>query len=313
MDLLPVLERYGLIPAVKVNDAADAAPIGEALIRGGLPVAEFTFRTPAAEEAIRRAAQALPELVLGAGTVLSVDQAERAVKAGAKYIVAPGFNPKVVGWCVEHEVTVLPGVASGSEIESAMEMGIKAVKFFPAEQLGGLAAIKALSGPYFEMKFVPTGGVSEKNLAEYLSCPKVMACGGSWFTKEEYVAAKAWDKVEAAARAAVAITMGFEVTHVGVNADDGDDALAIARRFGDLFGWPLKDGGASAFSGSGIEVMKGGGRGAKGHISVGVNSLARAKAYLEAKGVVFAPAIPGSKAAYIEEEIGGFAVHLLQK
>jgi 2-dehydro-3-deoxyphosphogluconate aldolase/(4S)-4-hydroxy-2-oxoglutarate aldolase len=313
MDMLPVLERYGLIPAVKVSDAADAVPICEALVRGGLPVAEFTFRTPAAEDAIKRTADALPELALGAGTVLTVDQAERAVKAGAKYIVAPGFNPKVVGWCVDNGITVLPGVASGSEIEAAMGLGIKAVKFFPAEQLGGLAAIKALSGPYFEMKFVPTGGVSEKNLADYLAFPKVMACGGSWFTKEEHVAAKAWDKVEAAARTAVGITLGFEVTHVGVNASGGEDGLAIARRFSALFGWPLKDGNASAFSGSGVEVMKGGGRGANGHISVGVNNLARAKAYLEAKGVVFVPPIPGSKAAYIEEEIGGFAVHLLQK
>ncbi|GHU66322.1 hypothetical protein FACS1894184_04010 [Clostridia bacterium] len=313
MDLLPVLERYGLIPAVKVNDAADAAPIGEALIRGGLPVAEFTFRTPAAEEAIKLAAEALPDLVLGAGTVLSVEQAERAVKAGAKFIVAPGFNPKVVTWCLENDITVIPGVATGSEIEVAQELGIKAVKFFPAEQLGGLAALKALSGPYYEMKFVPTGGVSEKNIAEYLSFPKVLACGGSWFTKDEYIAAKAWDKVEAAARTAIAITMGFEVTHVGVNSADGPEAVAVAKRFSALFGWPVKDGSASAFSGKGIEVMKGDGRGKNGHISVGVNNLSRAKAYLEAQGVTFVPPLPSSKAVYLEEEIGGFAVHLLQK
>ncbi|MDR1262674.1 MAG: bifunctional 4-hydroxy-2-oxoglutarate aldolase/2-dehydro-3-deoxy-phosphogluconate aldolase [Oscillospiraceae bacterium] len=313
MDLLPVLERYGLIPAVKVSDAADAVPIAKALTRGGLPVAEFTFRTPVAEEAIKRAAEALPDLILGAGTVLTVEQAERAVKAGAKYIVAPGFNPKVVGWCLENDITVLPGVASGSEIETAQEMGVKAVKFFPAEQLGGLAAIKALSGPYFDMKFVPTGGVSEKNVADYLAFPKVLACGGSWFTKDEYVAAKAWDKVEAAARAAVAITLGFEVTHVGVNADDAAEAEMVAKRFSALFGWPARITSASVFSGSGIEVMSGGGRGKLGHISVGVRSLPRAKAHLEALGVTFVPPAPGSKAVYMEEEIGGFAVHLLQK
>jgi 2-dehydro-3-deoxyphosphogluconate aldolase/(4S)-4-hydroxy-2-oxoglutarate aldolase len=313
MNLLPILEQYGLIPAVKVNDPADAVPIGEALTRGGLPVAEFTFRTPAAEEAIKRAADALPDLVLGAGTVLTVDQADRAVKAGAKYIVSPGFNPKVAAWCVERDITILPGVSSGSEIEAAMELGIKAVKFFPAEQLGGLAAIKALSGPYFDMKFVPTGGVSEKNLAEYLSFPKILACGGSWFTKEEFVAAKAWDKVEAAARTAISLAMGFEVTHIGINGAASSDAVATAKRFSAIFGWPFKDGNLSTFSGTYVEVMKGNGRGKNGHISVGVNSLARAKAYLESKGVTFVPPAPGSKAVYMEEEIAGFGVHLLQK
>ncbi|GHU77295.1 hypothetical protein AGMMS49992_24730 [Clostridia bacterium] len=313
MDLLPVLERYGLIPAVKVSNAADAVPIAQALTRGGLPVVEFTFRTPAAEEAIRLTAEALPDMILGAGTVLTIEQAERAVKAGAKYIVAPGFNPKVVGWCIEHGITVLPGCASPSDIEQALEFGLKAVKFFPAEQLGGLAAIKALSGPYGDMKFVPTGGVNEKNLAEYLANPKVLACGGSWFTKEEWIAAKDWAKVEATARTAVEITLGFEVTHVGVNCADGPEGTKVAQRFSALFGWPIKDGSAGAFAGTGIEVMKGGGRGTHGHISVGVNNLARGKAYLEGLGCVFVPAIPGSKAAYLEEEIGGFAVHLLQK
>ena len=313
MDILSILGSRGIVPVIKLNDPNDAVPLCSALERGGLPVAEITFRTNAAEESIRRVKAELPDVVLGAGTVITVDQAERAVNAGAAYIVAPGFNPKVVGWCVERGVPVLPGCSNPSDIEAALEFGLRAVKFFPAEAIGGLAAIKAMSAAYGDLKFVPTGGINEKNLIEYLSFPKVLACGGSWMVKEDLVNAKDWDSIAAITRSAVSKMLGFELVHIGINAADADGAIGAAIVFSRLFDWPVKNGNSSTFAGKYIEMMKGPGRGAHGHIAVGVNSVLRARTYLEGLGVKFQDAPPDAKAVYMIDEIAGFAVHLLQK
>jgi 2-dehydro-3-deoxyphosphogluconate aldolase/(4S)-4-hydroxy-2-oxoglutarate aldolase len=164
-------------------------PLGNALIAGGLPCAEITFRTSAAEEAIRRIASELPQVVIGAGTVLSVEHAEKAVAAGARYIVSPGFDPKVVDWCLTHDVAVTPGVATPTEINMALDKGLNILKFFPAEALGGLKTLRALAAPYGDVKFIPTGGINPKNLADYLSLPAVHACGGSWLVKSNLISA----------------------------------------------------------------------------------------------------------------------------
>jgi 2-dehydro-3-deoxyphosphogluconate aldolase/(4S)-4-hydroxy-2-oxoglutarate aldolase len=298
---------------IKLNDAGDAVALCGALKRGGLPVAEITFRTSAAEESIRRVAESLPDVMLGAGTVLSIDQAKRAVAAGAKYIVSPGFNPGVVGWCIEQDVPILPGCSSPTDIEAALEFGLKAVKFFPAESIGGLPAIKAMSAPYGDVRFVPTGGINEKNLTEYLAFPKILACGGSWMVKDELVAAKDWDAIAELTRSAVSKMLGFDLAHIGINAEDGGEALLAAQAFSGMFGWAVKDGNSSAFAGPYIEMMKGAGRGSRGHIAVGVNSVLRAQSYLEGLGVKFLEAAPGAKAVYLQDEIAGFAIHLLQK
>ena len=183
------IEELGIVPVVKLSRADDAVPLAKALIAGGLPVAEVTFRTAAAEESIRRMAEAFPEMLVGAGTVLSIEQVERAIGAGAKFIVTPGFNPRVVSYCVEHDIPIFPGCPTTSDIEQALELGLKVVKFFPAEQMGGLATIKAVSAPYGQMRFMPTGGVNEKNLCQYLACDKIVACGGSWMVKPELIEA----------------------------------------------------------------------------------------------------------------------------
>ena len=195
MDIFEKLSLAGLVPVIKVEDANDAVPLCRALSEGGLPVAEITFRTAAAEQAIRNVSSALPEVILGAGTVLSVDQVKRAVDAGAKFIVSPGLNPAVVGYCVENHIPVLPGCANPSDIETAMSFGLDTVKFFPAEAAGGINFIKAISAPYGGMKFVPTGGINEKNLMDYLSFPKVRAAGGSWMVPGDAVKAKDWNRV----------------------------------------------------------------------------------------------------------------------
>jgi 2-dehydro-3-deoxyphosphogluconate aldolase/(4S)-4-hydroxy-2-oxoglutarate aldolase len=204
-EILETLGHLGVVPVVKIEQADEAVPLGNALIAGGLPCAEITFRTGAAEEAIRRIASELPEVVIGAGTVLSVEQAEKAVAAGARYIVSPGFDPKVVDWCLTHDVAVTPGVATPTEINMALDKGLKILKFFPAEALGGLKTLKALAAPYGDVKFIPTGGINSKNLADYLSLPAVHACGGSWLVTSKLISAGEFAEITRLAEEARAI------------------------------------------------------------------------------------------------------------
>jgi 2-dehydro-3-deoxyphosphogluconate aldolase/(4S)-4-hydroxy-2-oxoglutarate aldolase len=318
MDICKKIEALGIVPVVVLNDADDAVPLCKALAEGGLPVAEITFRTAAAEESIRRVAAELPDVLVGAGTVLSIEQVDRAIGAGAKFIVSPGFNPEVVGYCVEKGYPIFPGCPTTSDIEKAMSFGLKVVKFFPAEAMGGLKVIKAVAAPYGAMRFMPTGGVNEKNLLDYLAFDKIVACGGSWMCDAKAIAAKDWDKITETTRSAVQKMLGFEIKHVGVNCADADEAMAVAKKFSVLFGWPVKDGNSSVFAGSAIEAMKAPYLGAKGHIAVGCNSVVRAQAYLESMGFEFNAESAKEKngkliAIYLKDEIGGFAVHLVQK
>jgi 2-dehydro-3-deoxyphosphogluconate aldolase/(4S)-4-hydroxy-2-oxoglutarate aldolase len=204
-EMLDTLGRMGVVPVVKLERAEDAVDLGKALSAGGLPCAEITFRTEAAEEAIRRIASNLPEVILGAGTVRSVDQADRAVSAGAKFIVSPGFNEKVVDWCLDKGVAVTPGVATPTEIEMATDKGLNILKFFPAEAFGGIKTLKAISAPYVGVKFIPTGGLNAANVADYLKHPKVAACGGSWMVKSSFIAEGAFEKITRLTREAVQI------------------------------------------------------------------------------------------------------------
>ena len=204
-EVLKQIEKIGIVPVVVLNDAKDAEPLGKALCEGGLPCAEVTFRTDAAEESIRIMAEKFPEMLVGAGTVLTIEQVDRAVNAGAKFIVSPGLNPKVVAYCVEKGIPVTPGTANPSNVEQAIELGLDVVKFFPAEQAGGLAYIKAIAAPYTGMKFMPTGGINANNVKEYLACDKILACGGSWMVKGDLVKAGEFDKITELVREAAAI------------------------------------------------------------------------------------------------------------
>lgn len=201
-DILERIKQCRIVPVVVLNDAKDAAPLAEALCEGGLPCAEVTFRTEAAEESIRIMATQFPDMLVGAGTVLTIEQVERAVNAGAKFIVSPGFDPEIVDYCIAREIPVFPGCITPSEVAQAVKRGLKVVKFFPAEQFGGLSTIKALAAPYPNVRFMPTGGVSEKNLETYLSFDKIVACGGSWMVKSNLVEAGEFDKITELTRAA---------------------------------------------------------------------------------------------------------------
>lgn len=318
MDMIERLSLAGLVPVIKVEDAADAVPLCKALSDGGLPVAEITFRSDAAEEAIRRVHQELPNVILGAGTVLTPGQVDKAMAAGATYIVSPGLNPTVVAHCQKVGIPIVPGCANPSDIEVALSLGLTTVKFFPAEALGGLNLIKAMSAPYGNVKFLPTGGVSEKNLNEYLSFGKVVACGGSWMVPADAVEAKDWKRIESLTRSAVSLMLGLELRHVGINSGSPDSAAKDAEMLCKLWGWDVKDGNSSMFVGTGIELMKKPFRGTHGHIAIGCNNLARTRWHLEQRGFVFDDSSVAEKngkpvAIYLKDEIAGFAFHLLQK
>jgi len=204
-NLLEKLGLLGVVPVVKIERAEDAVELGRALLAGGLPCAEITFRTPAAEETIRRISSSLPEIIVGAGTVLSVDQANKAVSAGARFIVSPGFNQKVVDWCLQNEMPVTPGVVTPTEIDMALDRGLNILKFFPAEAIGGIAVLKAISAPYGGVKFIPTGGINQNNLADYLALPSVHCCGGSWLVKANLISAGRFDEITKLTRDAMSV------------------------------------------------------------------------------------------------------------
>jgi len=317
MELMQQISNIGIVPVIKINDASKAVPLAKALIDGGLPVAEITFRTDAAEEAIRLVSQAYPEMIVGAGTVLTIEQAERAKNAGAKFIVSPGFNPKVVKWCVENNILATPGCTSPSEIEQALELGLKVVKFFPAEQSGGLEKIKALSAPYGNLKFMPTGGIGLNNLTDYMKNKKIVACGGSFMVKEDYINNEEWDKITQLTKDAVDVMLGLEVVHLGINTSGEEEAKEVGAKLSQVVSKPVeRESAKGLFVGPQFEVMKSMGKGKCGHIAVGTTNVERAIYHLSKRGIKFDESTAtfnddGSrKFIYLAEEIGGFAIHL---
>ena len=198
-------KKIGIIPVVVLDDAKDAVPLAKALCEGGLPCAEVTFRTAAAEEAIRLMSEAYPDMLVGAGTVLTTEQVDRAVNAGAKFIVSPGLNPEVVRYCIEKNIPVTPGTQTPSEMEQALSLGLDVVKFFPAEPAGGLKMIKAVAAPYTTLSFMPTGGINAQNVRDYLAYDRIIACGGSWMVKKDLVKAGEFDKITEMVREAASI------------------------------------------------------------------------------------------------------------
>ena len=195
-EVLEKLGKIGIVPVVVLDDAKDAENLGRALMEGGLPCAEVTLRTAAAEESIRILSEKFPEMIVGAGTVLTIEQVDRAVKAGAKFIVSPGTNPKVVDYCVKNNIPITPGTCTPSNVETALEFGLDVVKFFPAEPSGGLNFIKAIAAPYVGVKFMPTGGINAKNVRDYLAYDRIIACGGSWMVTKDLIKAGDFEQIK---------------------------------------------------------------------------------------------------------------------
>ena len=194
-NMIEEFQKLGVVPVVVLEDEKDALPLAEALVRGGLPCAEVTFRTEAAAESIRLMAEKYPEMLVGAGTVLTTEQVDLAVRSGARFIVSPGFDPEIVDYCLEKNIPVFPGCVTPSEVAQAVKRGLKVVKFFPAEQAGGIAMIKAMAAPYHNIRFMPTGGINPGNLKDYLSCDKILCCGGSWMVKGELIRKGEFEKI----------------------------------------------------------------------------------------------------------------------
>lgn len=211
------LRNAGVIPVVVIEDAKDAVPTAKAVLSGGIDVMEITFRTSAAADSIRAVAGSCLDMLVGAGTIITLEQCKLAVECGAKFIVSPGFDEKVVRWCIDKGIAVTPGCVTPTEITTAMKLGLNVVKFFPANIYGGLAALKALSAPFIGMKFIPTGGVNAKNLGEFISAPFVHAVGGSWVCPESLISAGSFDKITALCAEARDTLLGFEVARIGIN------------------------------------------------------------------------------------------------
>lgn len=311
------IEQLGIVPVVVLEQAADAEPLAQALIGGGLPCMEITFRTQAAREAIERIATRVPSMLVGAGTVLTTDQVKAAREAGAAFIVAPGLNRKVVEFCLKESIPVMPGIATPSDVEATLEYGLEVVKFFPAEASGGLDYLKAISAPYRSMKFVPTGGVQQVNLLAYLKFPRTLAVGGSWMVNPELIASHQFDAIQKLTEEAVATMLGFELRHVGVNCGSEQEAQESAGAMAAILRFPVKDGTSSVFVGTSFEFTKKKFLGAHGHLAIGTHFIHRAIAYLERCGYHVRPETKSEKggklvAVYLNMEIGGFAVHLLQ-
>jgi 2-dehydro-3-deoxyphosphogluconate aldolase/(4S)-4-hydroxy-2-oxoglutarate aldolase len=319
MDILEQLHNYGLVPVIKITDVKNAVPLAKALAKGGLNCAEITFRTACAKEAIKAVTDALPDMLVGAGTVLTPEQADQAWEAGAKFIVSPGLNPRVVKHCVEKGYPILPGCATPSEVEQAIELGLKAVKFFPAEAAGGLNMIKSMSAPYGAIKFMPTGGINEENMLSYLSFNKIIACGGSFMVKDSLIDAGNFEEITKLTKSAVMKMLGFKLAHIGINCENKESATSSAKLICTLFGLDYKEGNKSTFCGSEFELMHTPYYGKNGHIAIATNFPDRAKAYLESQGIEFIDETAGYddkgnlKIIYLKEEIAGFAIHLVKK
>ena len=317
----PILEQIsniGLVPVIKIDDAEKAVPLVRALKKGGIPVAEVTFRTACAAEAIRKIADAEPDVLVGAGTVISVEQAKAAVEAGAKYIISPGFDAEVVKWCIDNNVPITPGCSDASDVSVAAKMGLEVVKFFPAEAAGGLKVLKALSGPFPNMKFIPTGGIGPDNLGSYLAFKKIIACGGSWMVPGDMLDNNDWDGITALAREAILKMLDIKLRHIGINSASEEEAVCTAERFSAMTGGAVKDGNKSLFAGTEFEVMKFMGMGKCGHIALSVTDVDRAVTFFKSQGFEFDDASATysddgkRKFIYFKDEVGGFAIHLVK-
>ena len=317
----PIIERIsniGIVPVVKVNKIAHAIPMMQALYDGGIDAAEITFRSEHAKEAIEIVSKTIPNMLVGAGTVLNVEQAKAACDAGASFIVTPGFNAKVVEWCIENNIPVLPGISTASELETALSYGITTVKFFPAESSGGAKKIKDLSAPYQHVKFLPTGGIGLSNMHEYLSLPSVLAIGGSFMIPENLVNDENWEELSKLSRQAVKTMLDFKLTHLGINHENEEQSKQTAQTLCDLFNFTFYNKPKSKFAGVGFELLNSKGRGVNGHIGIYTPYPERALYHLEKKGVHgINETITRNKRTnkinfvYLDKEIAGFAIHLI--
>ncbi|MCL2616104.1 MAG: bifunctional 4-hydroxy-2-oxoglutarate aldolase/2-dehydro-3-deoxy-phosphogluconate aldolase [Defluviitaleaceae bacterium] len=317
-DVLKRIGDCGIVPVVVLDRAEDAIPTAKAFLAGGVDIMEITLRTKAGMASIRQVAENCPEICVGAGTVLTLEQCKQAVEAGARFIVAPGFDRELVQWCINNNILVTPGCVTPTEITEALSLGVNVLKFFPANVYGGLSAMKSLAAPFGGVKFVPTGGISDKNLAEYVSAPFIHAVGGSWLCDKQDIANGNFAAITAFSADAIKTALGFELAHVGINCNTAEESMQVCNMFDSAFNTGIKTGASSNFASSGIEVMNSKYLGDNGHIAMKTANISRAISVLAKRG--FEVDMDTAKykgedmiAVYLKQSFGGFAVHLLQK
>ena len=309
--------EIGVLPVANIKNPAWAEPLAKAQCDGGIPAIEVLARSEGALAAMRRMKAAQPQMLAGAGTILTPRQAEEAIAAGADFIVSPGYHPELVALCLEKDVAVIPGCTTASEIQLAYEAGLRLVKFFPAQAAGGLAAMKDFSGPFQGLQFLPTGGITLDTLGEYLSNSVVGACGGSFVAPKELLERGDFAAITERCRQARRISLGFTLAHVGVNHASREQAEQTASRFASIFCMPTIAHSACVFAGSAMECNDFMGPGEKGHIGVRTFSMLRACAWLRENGTALREdyrkynAAGELTCAYLEQEIGGFAIHIV--
>ncbi len=308
-----VIYGTGIVPVVVLNNAQSAVALATAFLENSINVMEITFRTKAAIDAVRIIAETVPGMVVGAGTILNIEMAEAAMDAGAKFIVCPGYDDAVVRCCRRRKVPVFPGVSTASEIQKAIGEGLDTLKFFPAEQSGGIGILKSFNSPFKAVRFMPTGGINDSNIDEYCKLENVIACGGSWICPPKLIDEGRFGEISALCREAVAKVHGFTLCHIGINSNDVVNAGNIAKQYSSMLRMPIKETGNSLFVGDALEIMKVPFLGENGHIAIGVNNIKRSIKYFELQGYEFTDVgyVDGA-CAYFKELFGGFAVHLKQ-
>lgn len=314
--LMKRIYEFGIVPVIALDHVEDAPALATALCNGGLAIAEVTYRTDCAHDAMVEMKKACPHMIVGAGTILTKEQVDSAIDAGAEFIVSPGLNPTIVAYCLEKQIPIIPGCATPSDLEKALELGLTSVKFFPAEANGGIASIKAMAAPYGNLAFMPTGGVNEHNLSDYLSFPKILACGGTWMVSKDLIKAKDFAKIEQLTKTAITKMLNLKLTHVGLNTkDESDDCAATLARF------VRKDvdvRSASIFAGE-VELMKDPAYGEQGHLAYSTSNIDRAVYYLKQAGFHFDETSAKYDNQhhltfiYAKEEVYGFAIHLVKE
>lgn len=312
--------ELGILPVVTIDTAADAVPVANALAKGGLPCAEITFRTNAAAEAICKIRENCPEVLCGAGTVLTSTQLHDAAKAGAQFVVTPGFQREIVAAALEMGMPIFPGCATPSDVENAIAMGLETVKFFPAEAAGGVAMLKAMAAPYGNMRFIPTGGIDPKNLSAYTALPSVLACGGSFLVKKEWLIHREYAKITTASRQAIAAMLQLHMGHVGLIAQDAKECKHTADVLSDLLlAEKTENAAGNAFMiGDYFEVLLHNTNGERGHVCIRTNDVPRAAMYFSRMGVALMEdtaqydADGTLRLIYCKDTWCGMGVHLLK-
>lgn len=310
---IKALRRIGVLPVVRLENEEDAVPLAKALREGWINAAEITFRTDATEKGIASITAAFPDMLIGAGTVLTTEQADKATSAGAKFCVAPGLNEKVAEHCRKINMPYTPGVSGATEIEKALELGIDFVKFFPAEQAGGLPFLKAMASPFGTLRFMPTGGIGDENFTAYLEFDKVVCCGGSWLVPEKLIKARKWSEITALCRKTVNKMLDFSIEHIGINCKNEEEAARGTEFFGRAFSFVGAERNKSVFAGTNVRFMKSSRLGENGYIAIGTPSLERAEYHLRMRGFDVDESTRSARVVYLKDRVCGFAVHLIQK